>query len=103
MASIEVYRGAGDQPGAPIIEPLLSDAALAIRGRAEMDQHGQQSQRADLEILFRAGLQPGLLLELDDMARETPMRAKVTGVSVRLDAGRIDCTLTTEEPQEPQT
>ena len=98
MASIEVYRGSGDKPGAPVVEPLLADNVLTDRGRAEMDRNAHRLQSIEADVLFRQNLRIGQLVDLDDPSQATPRRGKVTGVSIVAGNGRIDCSLSILEP-----
>jgi len=99
MASIEVYRGAGDRPGTPIVAPLLADTALLGRGRAEMDRNAQALEQIDLDAVFRAGLRPGQLCEVNDPTQRLARRAKLVGVALRFGGGTLECRLSLEEPK----
>ena len=99
MAAIEVYRGAGDHPGEPIIEPMLSASMLRTRGTAEMDQHGQRYQAVEADVLFRESLRTGQLIALQDPTRGGERRAKLTGLSVRISDGMITCNLSLTDPE----
>ena len=96
MSAIEVYRDAGDRPGAPLIEPLLGDEVLIERGRAELDRHAHQPQEVDLDVIFRAGLRLGDLCEIADAAAAGPRRGRLTGISLSFDGATIDCRLALE-------
>ena len=99
MASIEVYRGAGDRPGTPIVEPLLADTALLARGRAEMDRHAHVVEQVELDAVFRAGLRPGQLCEVTDPTQLLARRAKLVGVALRFGGDTLECSLSLEEPK----
>jgi hypothetical protein len=97
MSSIEVYRGAGDIMGEPIIEPILSADALLVRGRAEMDQHAHPVMSIDVDAVFRAGLRVGQLCALADPSMIGGVRrGKLTGIGLRFDGQQIQCALTVE-------
>jgi hypothetical protein len=96
--SYEFYRGAGDRIGTPIVEPMLNIIGIIYRGRAEMDAHAQRVQRIDADVVYRPGLRLGQLVALDDPIGAAPRRAKTTGIALSFADGRIDCSLTLEEP-----
>ena len=99
MASLEVYRGAGDRPGTPIVAPLLADTALVTRGRAEMDRHAHVLEPIELDAVFRAGLRPGQLCEVNDPTQRAARRAKLVGLALRFGGGTLECSLSLEEPK----
>ncbi len=96
---IEVYRGLGSRPGAPIIEPLLSDDALLQRGIAEMDANAHGFNRVDMAVVFRPGLRLGQIIEASDPSSATPYRAKITGISITVSEALIETNLTLEQPR----
>jgi len=101
---VEVYRGAGDRIGDPITVPLLSDAVLVTRGRAEMDAHAHQAMLVTLDIVPRPGVRLGQIIEAIDPTSATALRGKVTGVKIKVASGgdgigpRFDHVLTVEVP-----
>lgn len=96
---IEVYRGDGLREGPPIIEPLLSDAALIHRGRAEMDAHAHAINRVEMAVVFRPGLRLGQLVIANDPSSARAYRAKVTGIQIRVTQAAIDTRLNLEQPR----
>jgi len=95
---IEVYRGAGDRSGTPIVEPLLADDALIHRGRAEMDANAHELNRVELAIRHRAGVRLGQLVEASDPAHAAPYRGKVTGISIIRRGAEIEHKIDIEVP-----
>jgi hypothetical protein len=81
---IEVYRGAGDRTGSPIITPLLSDNMLIVRGRAEMNANAHAVTEHSGEVIFRPGMRLGQLAELPDITSTSSIRAKITGISISI-------------------
>ena len=100
---IDGYRQAGDLPAPPIIELLLSDAALIERGRAELDAHAQAMDQLDLAIVYRPGLRLGQLVETSTPIRPDTLRGKITGIAIHVRVGEADtsleCTLNLEAPR----
>lgn len=97
---IECYRGAGDKPAAHIDAPMLSDTALIHRGRAEMDARAHAINSVDLDIVWRTGLRLGALLDTTDPASNTPLRGKVTGISLKISEANITTQLNVEALRE---
>lgn len=95
---IEAYRGDGLRSGVPISEPMLSDAVLVHRGRAEMDAHAQSHNQVDADVVFRPGLLPGQLVAVEDPTTGRDVRAKVIGVSIRITQASIETALSLEAP-----
>lgn len=95
---VEVYRGAGDRTGTPVVEPLLADDALVHRGRAEMDAHAHEINRVGISIRHRAGVRLGQLVEASDPAHAVPYRGKVTGVSIARRGAEIEHKIDIEVP-----
>lgn len=81
---IEVYRGAGDRSGAPIVSPLLSDDMLMVRGRAEMNAHAHALTEHSGEVIFRPGMRLGQLAHWPDIASTAGVTAKITGISIAI-------------------
>jgi hypothetical protein len=83
---IEVYRGAGDRTGSPIITPLLSDDMLIVRGRAEMNAnaHAHAVTEHSGEVIFRPGMRLGQLAESPDITSTSSIRSKITGISISI-------------------
>jgi hypothetical protein len=99
MSSIEVYRGAGDRPGAPIVDPLLSDEVLIVRGLAEMDRHAHVTQDIEMDTVFIPGVRLGQLGAVaDPSAPGGARRGRVTGVALSFDGSALECRLTLEAP-----
>ena len=96
---IEVYRGDGRRDGTPIVEPLLSDAALLNRGIAEMDANAHACNRIEMAVVFRPGLRLGQIVEASDPSSETPYRAKITGMQITVSEAAIETQLTLEQPR----
>lgn len=96
---IEVYRGDGAHAGAPIVEPLLSDAALIERGVAEMDAHAHAFNHIEMEVVFRPGIRLGQIVEATDPSTASPYRAKVSGIQITVSEAAIETQLTLEQPR----
>lgn len=96
---LEVYRGVGDRAGTPIIDPLLSDSVLQVRGRAEMNAHAHQLNQVDVDVVPRVGVRLGQLLSMQDVTSSVPVVAKIVGMSIRISRGNgIDMRLSVEQP-----
>lgn len=102
---VECYRGAGDRPAGDLIEaPMLSDAMLIERGRAEMDASAHQFNAVNLDIVPRPGVRLGQLVQAVDPMSAQPLRGKVTGLKISVVAGTdtagptFDHVLTLEVP-----
>lgn len=98
MAAVEVYRGAGDRPGAPVVEPLLADTALLARGVAEMDRQAHSLAQVELDAVFRPGLRCGQLCEIHDPTLRQPRYCKLVGLALTFDGAELGCKLSLEEP-----
>jgi hypothetical protein len=81
---IEVYRGAGDRTGSPIITSLLSDDMLIVRGRAEMNANAHAVTEHSGEVIFRPGMRLGQLAESPDITSTSSIRSKITGISISI-------------------
>lgn len=101
MPSIIVTRYAGDKRGEDIVDALLTtvEAQLA-RGRAELDAHATTPQTVGLVTVFRAGVDTGQLAEVHDALQGAEYRAKITGVSHRIDGGKVNTVLDLVRPVE---
>jgi hypothetical protein len=99
MSVIEVYRGDGARQGSPIIEPLLSDDALRLRGLAEMDANAHANNRVELSVVFRPGLRLGQLIAATDPSAAIPYRAKITGIAITVSEALIETRLMLEQPR----
>lgn len=98
--TVEVYRGAGDRPGAEIREPLIGDSLVAAlaRGRAELDANAHGWERVGLEAEYRPDLARGDLVEVDDPLLGRPWRGLVVGITHKLDGGAASTTLDVRRP-----
>lgn len=98
---IEVYRGAGDRPGAEIRDELLGrsrQAALA-RGRGELDAHAHGWISTTLDLVEpRLDLRLGDLIEVADPVQGVAWRGKITGIRHTCQSGSAPTTLTLERP-----
>jgi hypothetical protein len=81
---IEVYRGAGDRTGSPVVTPLLSDDMLIVRGRAEMNANAHAVTEHSGEVIFRPGMRLGQLAESPDITSARSIRSKITGISISI-------------------
>ena len=96
---IEVYRGDGLREGTPIVEPLLSDEALIVRGTAEMDANAHAFNQIEMAVVFRPGFRLGQIIEATDPSSASPYHAKVTGIQITVSEAAIDLHLTLEQPR----
>lgn len=87
------------RPGAPIVEPLLSDNALIHRGTGEMDANAHAFNRIDMDVVFRPGIRLGQIVEATDPSTASPYRAKVTGIQIAVTQAAIETQLTLEQPR----
>ncbi|MBF0283579.1 MAG: hypothetical protein HQL51_03875 [Magnetococcales bacterium] len=96
--SEEVYRGAGDQPGDEIADPLIGSAAAALaRGRQEMDACAHPRTRVEVTGLYQPGLRLGHLVRgVDPVAG--PWTGRVTGISVSVQGPKIVARLQIDRP-----
>lgn len=79
--AIKVVRDEGDKQGKDIVDALLSDLGVALsRGRAELDENGRPYQEVDLEIIYTAGVENGMLIEVQDSLQGITWRGKITGI-----------------------
>lgn len=98
--AIEVYRGAGDLPGAEIREPLIGDSlecALA-RGRAALDESAHTWERVELACGYRPELAVGQLVAIDDPVQGGPWVGRVIGLAHRYDDVGLTTTVTVRRP-----
>lgn len=88
-----VQRGAGDRPGADIVDGLIGSLPVAIaRGTAELDERGQAMREDDLETVYRAGVRPGQIVRVND-ALHGGFNAKNAGLAITVRGGRFTSTL----------
>lgn len=87
---VECYRDAGERTGQPIVEPLLSDAALIHRGRAEMDANAHELNQITLSVVPRPGVRLGQLVEASDPSSAIPYRGKIVGMQISVRIGEQD-------------
>lgn len=84
---VECYRGAGMRQGDIINAPMLPDAMLVERGRAEMDANAHMVNIVTLDVVPRTGVRLGQLIEATDPTSALPLRGKVTGIKISVRAG----------------
>ena len=91
MIRVVVRRGAGDRPAEGIVEPLLSgsEAAAKERGRIELDTHGSQRERVQVEIDPMPGLRPNMLVEVLEIGRR-PWRGIIDSINIEVVASTDD-------------
>ncbi|MEO5341073.1 MAG: discoidin domain-containing protein [Magnetococcus sp. MYC-9] len=78
--AVAMQRGEASHPLQEVVEPLLSDPnLLSCRARAELDR-GESLQVLELTIVYRAGLQSGQLVEVQDGGYGRTFRALLVGV-----------------------
>lgn len=82
MATIEVIHGAGDRRGNDIIEPLLSDSVLIVRGRAEIYEHAYQVNSVTIEALFKPNIRLGNIIAVASGPEN--FVAKITGIAIEV-------------------
>jgi len=99
MAAIEVYRGAGNMPGEHVSAPMLSDAVLIERGRAEMDARAHDLVRATLDVVWVPELRLGQLVEAIDPVARQPMRGKIVGMQIEFAGNAINQQIVIEVPR----
>jgi hypothetical protein len=97
---VEVYRDAGDMPGAAIDAPMLSDDALIHRGRAELDAHAHAVYDVDMDIVCLPSLRLGHLLDTLDVSTNRHLRGRVTGISIQITNTDITTQIKMEAPIE---
>ncbi|MBF0584048.1 MAG: discoidin domain-containing protein [Magnetococcales bacterium] len=82
---VAMQRGGACHPVRRLVEPLLADPyLLSLRARAELDQ-GEALQRVELTIVYRSGLEPGQLVEVQDGGYGCHFRGVVVEVSHELE------------------
>lgn len=96
---IEVYRGAGTRVGSLIIEPMLSDSALLVRGTAEMNLHAHSTNHVVSSIVPKSNVKLGQLFECIDPLNAIPVRSKVVGISISISEADISMNVDLEQPQ----
>jgi hypothetical protein len=79
---ILVARGSGSHQGPDIIDPYITDEAVARhRGRNELDEHAEGLQPHDMEIPYDGSIYPGHLIEVNDSELMEVWKGKVVSVS----------------------
>lgn len=96
--AIEVYRGDGTRRGDDILEPLLADNVLVIRGTSEMNENAHNMTSMTMEVIFRNDLRLGQIVEALDISTNRLFRAKITGISINVELGNIQTMLNLERP-----
>jgi len=78
---IVVIRLPGDKKGPDIIDPLLSNAVVAvIRGTADI-QDNEPIDTVALSANYRTGIKTGQILEILDILQGEVWRGKVIGIT----------------------
>ncbi len=100
MIDIFVQRYVGDKRGEDIIDPLLSDLAVALaRGRTELDKTALPQQPVQLAVRFRTGIRLGQLAEAHDAMQGVSWRGKIAGISHKISNGQVYTTLDVTRPE----
>jgi|GEM_PF-1323236 len=82
MIDIIVQRGAGDRPGADIVDPLISAIPVAIqRGRNELDERSSAMTEMEEETIYRLGVRVGDLADFHDLKTGEIWKGKIAGVT----------------------
>ena len=98
---IIVIRGAGDNPGDDIVEPLLyTDEAGISRGRAELDERGTAQQEVNMLIKYRVGIRLGQLAEVVDTFAGMSWKGKITKIEHIASDGTITTKLRLTRPTD---
>lgn len=99
-----VIRGLGDKPGEDIIDGLISTDAVALaRGASELDTHATIMQGVDIDIVFRTGVQLGMVAEVHDLLNGDIWIGKIVGISHASNGGdnpSLVSSLTLNRPTE---
>lgn len=99
MTAVVVQRGIVTRIGNDIVDPLMSDNTLALeRGRKELDDNGQEVRSESLQIVYRSGLVPGLLVEVQDQYRGVNWKGKIDRVSISKSGPRLNCVISVRRP-----
>lgn len=93
-------RGSAIHPLLNVTDPLLSDhRALRARAEAELDR-GTPLQTLTLSIIYRPGLEPGQLIEVQDGCYGQTFRALIVGIRHALDTRQSLSHLTLLKPAD---
>lgn len=99
MIDVFVQRYAGDLRGPDIVDPLLTELNVALaRGKTELDKQALLQQTVHQEVKFRAGVRLGQLVETHDALQGVSWKGKITGISHRIDSGKVTTTLDIVRP-----
>lgn len=96
--TVEVYRGDGTRRGSDIVEPMLSDAALLERGRAEMDKSACQFNEMTVEVVFDQTVRLGSLVGISDPTSMTLGLGKLTSISIKASLADVSMTVGVKKP-----
>lgn len=101
MSSIVVFRGVGDKKGQDIVEALLSSTSAKLeRGRVELDEHALPNQSVTMQIVYRAGVRLGQLVEVHDSTQGKSWRGKITAIAHKITKTKHVTDLTISRPTE---
>jgi len=101
MSSIVVFRYAGDKKGQDIVEALLTSVAAKLeRGRVELDKYAKPAQSVTMDIVYRAGIRLGQLVEVNDSTQGKSWRGKVVGIVHKIKKESHVTELTITRPTE---
>lgn len=90
---IIVQRGAGDNPGEDIVDPLITELSVALsRGQVEIDRVAK-GVPVTLQTKFRGNLMPGQLIEVVDALQGAAWRGKIVSVEHGVDGPTLLTTL----------
>ena len=85
MTDIIVRRFAGDRQGDDIVDGLLSTTAAAQnRGRNELDEQSISKSPIRYQMVHRAGVRLGQLVEVNDSLEGATFRGKITDITHRI-------------------
>lgn len=85
MVDIVVRRFAGDREGDDIVDGLLSTIPVAQnRGRNELDEQSISKSPIRYQMVFRAGVRLGQLVEVNDSLEGATFRGKIADITHRI-------------------
>jgi hypothetical protein len=100
VAVIQVFRGAGDKVGKPIVVPILAENVLLDRGIHEMNVNASNKVQVSANIVYRTDLSLGQLVGVSDPSNNLMYKAKIVGMKLSLANGEVNQSITLERHNE---
>ncbi len=100
MSSIEVYSGLGNKRGKDVIDALLGNEVLLVRGQREINKYAYQTSSIKLSTIWNPNIKLRDIVEVSDITNNIPYLARVTGIEIKQTISDIEVLLSLEKVSE---